>query len=195
IVSTHDNDNCTQFYKCDNAKKILHQCPQGLFYNPEQSYCDWPQNVNCVKNTTMAQLSVLFKSRAVDSQRFCPLENPDKNILYPHESNCSIFYKCFNGHLVPHACPPNLYYNPDREYCDWSSNVKCYAESQTEGNNLVDCPLENPEQDILYPHESKCNVFYKCSNGEKVPVECFPGLYFNPKKNFCDWPENVTCAQ
>ncbi|KAF5306731.1 hypothetical protein FQA39_LY01489 [Lamprigera yunnana] len=57
------------------------------------------------------------------------------------------------------------------------------------------CPevTENPTEDILIPHETDCSKFYKCSYGEKIEQDCYPGLYFNPDTLQCDWPENVDC--
>ncbi|KAK5649588.1 hypothetical protein RI129_000617 [Pyrocoelia pectoralis] len=191
----HESD-CSKFYKCSHGVPVELRCPTDLYFNPQQNYCDWPKNVNCTNKNArrIKSRSVMFTGREVSNGKFCPLENPEEDILYPHESNCSLFYKCFSGKLVAHTCPPNLYYNPDKKYCDWPANVNCSTEQHNVTNNTGDCPLENPAQDILYPHESKCNVFYKCSNGQKVPIECLPGLYFNPKTNSCDWPENVNCV-
>ena len=38
-----------------------------------------------------------------------------------------------------------------------------------------------------------CDSFYKCANGVPQAFECPPGLYFDPKLNVCNWPENVDC--
>lgn len=44
-----------------------------------------------------------------------------------------------------------------------------------------------------YNHETSCERFYQCSNGEKIELTCYAGLHFNPNINVCDYPENVMC--
>ncbi|KAK4881142.1 hypothetical protein RN001_004461 [Aquatica leii] len=58
-----------------------------------------------------------------------------------------------------------------------------------------ECPqvVEDPEIDILLPHETNCNQFYKCSHGQKVLQFCQPGLHFNVEKQYCDWPYSANC--
>ena len=47
--------------------------------------------------------------------------------------------------------------------------------------------------DGLYSKKDDCTVFYQCYNsGSTNIVPCPSGLYFNPDRNYCDWPENVT---
>ena len=43
-----DSQDCSVFYKCDGQQeKHKFFCPAGLVFNPQQSFCDWPDNVEC----------------------------------------------------------------------------------------------------------------------------------------------------
>lgn len=41
------------------------------------------------------------------------------------------------------------------------------------------------------PHESDCNQYYICNNGQPLAQNCPPGLHWND--NHCDWPHNARC--
>ena len=38
---------CNKFIECNNGRKVVHVCFEGLYWNPETEYCDSPTNVNC----------------------------------------------------------------------------------------------------------------------------------------------------
>ena len=60
--------------------------------------------------------------------------------------------------------------------------------------HFVTVPIVCPETGSkVLPHSSRCDRFYECSNGILHEVACIPGLYFNPEKGFCDFPEHFEC--
>jgi len=69
--------------------------------------------------TTEGKTSSTQPATTISGSGFC--ENK-QNGLYPHEK-CSKFYNCFGGFTHVMACPPNLYFNPRINVCDWPSNV------------------------------------------------------------------------
>ncbi|KAF5286749.1 hypothetical protein FQA39_LY04172 [Lamprigera yunnana] len=57
-----------------------------------------------------------------------------------------------------------------------------------------DCPFPDPGgESVYFPHETDCSLFYECSNGEPILLECPGDLVFNPDKNVCDKRENTNC--
>ena len=39
---------CNEFYQCSNGQETATQvCPAGLFFNPDNGVCDYPENVDC----------------------------------------------------------------------------------------------------------------------------------------------------
>nr|XP_022917656.1 probable chitinase 10 isoform X3 [Onthophagus taurus] len=44
---------------------------------------------------------------------------------------------------------------------------------------------------LFQSHESSCQHYYLCNQGELVLQKCAEGLYWN--KDHCDWPENTAC--
>lgn len=45
--------------------------------------------------------------------------------LYPHETNCQLFYQCSNAQLYILVCPCGLLFNPVVSVCDFPENVDC----------------------------------------------------------------------
>ena len=41
-------DDCGKFIQCSNHVTFINHCPNGLYFNAEGVYCDWPENVKCL---------------------------------------------------------------------------------------------------------------------------------------------------
>ena len=39
--------DCSKFYVCTHNGPFEMSCPEGLWFNTEVNYCDWPENVAC----------------------------------------------------------------------------------------------------------------------------------------------------
>lgn len=55
------------------------------------------------------------------------------------------------------------------------------------------CPKDTGGATIKIPHETKCEYYYLCTDGEKTLRQCSRGLVFNPEIRTCDFRENVNC--
>merc|ERR1711973_817098 len=71
--------------------------------------------------------------------------------------------------------------------------VLVYAECRpsSEGT-VVSCPED--VHDFILPHETDCSKFYMCSWGEPHLYQCPEGLWFDPTKDVCNWPDEVDCT-
>ncbi|KAI4483567.1 hypothetical protein M0804_007827 [Polistes exclamans] len=218
LVQIPHETNCSLFYKCNRGQKILHQCPPTLHFNPRLNICDFPENAKCeikskdeVDNgqdlaNDEAQISPDSDRAATE----CPPDDHNKLVQIPHETNCSLFYKCNRGQKILHQCPPTLHYNPRLNICDFPENAKCEIKSKDEvdnGQDLADiskdlviepvqreCPLDSFGEIVHLAHEFNCSLFYKCVNGKKVRFQCPLGLHYNPVLQVCDYPEYVNCV-
>ncbi|XP_065663763.1 uncharacterized protein LOC100214985 [Hydra vulgaris] len=45
--------------------------------------------------------------------------------IYPHPSDCTLFFECSGSIAYLKGCPPGLKYNAALKLCDWPDNVKC----------------------------------------------------------------------
>lgn len=45
-----DDENCNQYYLCNQGELQLQFCPSGLYWN--RDHCDWPENTECHPDAT-----------------------------------------------------------------------------------------------------------------------------------------------
>lgn len=45
-----DEQNCNQYYLCNQGHLMLQSCPSGLYWNKD--HCDWPENTECHPDST-----------------------------------------------------------------------------------------------------------------------------------------------
>ncbi|XP_035447318.2 chondroitin proteoglycan 2 [Spodoptera frugiperda] len=224
VVVSHEK--CSHYYKCKRHTPVDFNCPDRLYFNANKKICDWPENVDCGERITYendndgegytprAEFGQ-HQSEPVSVRAVCSAEGSDDTLI-AHEY-CNQFYKCRDGQPITLTCPGNLYYNPSKEFCDWSSFVDCgdrivpYSQNDHMGfaNSPVDNALKNNDPSdptdapaicaaensdgILVAHEN-CNQFYKCYEGKPTALFCQLNLFYNPKKGFCDWQHNVNCG-
>ncbi|XP_043680558.1 LOW QUALITY PROTEIN: uncharacterized protein LOC122634992, partial [Vespula pensylvanica] len=154
----------------------------------------------------------------------CPPDDYGKLVHLPHETNCSLFYKCNKGEKILQRCPPGLHYNPVMQICLTPEQSKCTSkpENKVNGNrHLSDikqsfrtaskssrpvyispnipgvpdhCPPDDYGKLVHLPHETNCSLFYKCNKGEKILQRCPPGLHYNPVMQICLTPEQSKCT-
>lgn len=109
-----DPNDCHKFFECDNGMLKNFTCPDGLFFNPVLSVCDWKKPSSC--NQTRDEK---FNIRS-DSE--CASEG----IHYiPDPQNCQSFFECDNGKKQHFTCPGGLFFNPEFQICDWKKPEGC----------------------------------------------------------------------
>ena len=105
-----DPNNCAQFYQCANGHQYpMQECPEGLLYNAEKEYCDWPENVDC----SVSKWSC-FKD-CVGGKWWNPM------IRHKCWRNCrkgkmieTDMYKGFSGKVERKTCEEGIYKHPFR---------------------------------------------------------------------------------
>ena len=59
----------------------------------------------------------------------------------------------------------------------------------------IDNEIHNPDvcqsEEDYVPDKKKCDMYWRCVNGEGVRFSCQTGTVFNVKLNVCDWPNNA----
>lgn len=114
--------------------------------------------------------------------------------IFPHNSNCRIFYSCWNGEASKYECPPGLAYDADQRVCVWADLVeRCDQLEVAEG---FVCP-ESAENDqpghyTRHAHPTDCRKFYVCIENVARPYGCSFGTVFNVDTLQCDDAENVS---
>jgi hypothetical protein len=60
-------------------------------------------------------------------------------------------------------------------------------------SSKVECPIAEEGLAIFVPHQNDCTKFYMCQGDIPILMSCPDGLYFNDKKNICNFPSAVQC--
>jgi hypothetical protein len=58
----------------------------------------------------------------------CPPED-GADAVYFADEDCTKFRQCSNGYPYLRDCPDLTYFNPEKNVCDWQSNVQCKGNS------------------------------------------------------------------
>merc|ERR1711957_181099 len=154
-IHAHDT-KCNSFYQCANGHQYEDQeCPEGLMYNSDKEYCDYPDNVDCRRTdwncytscvgdkwwsmVTAAKCSSRCYGKSVNTEaaQVEAKEAACEDGIHAHETSCDMYYQCANGHRYEdQSCPEGLVYNSDAEYCDYPENVNCHG---VNWNCYTDC--------------------------------------------------------
>nr|AFD28282.1 chitin-binding protein [Holotrichia oblita] len=203
-----DTDNCAIYYQCDWGKYVVKNCPATLYFNTENSQCDYLRNVNCDRSSLVGSDEEGEVEESTEEIEVgepigeCPNQNPeDEEVLLADSLNCGVFYKCDWGEPVLQECPGDLLFNAVKNVCDWAENVDCdrsnIGEESTEDSSEPESePLfACPDSDSLYiPDKIDCSKYYVCIYGKPVESTCPEGLHYDGTRWICDYPEKVTCG-
>lgn len=138
---------CKYFYYCQNGKAIEAYCPQEMWFNPESSICDYPQNVKCTfddppeltsttttkrpttKPTTLPPSSTTTEGNYNPAEEavICPFKDSYKISFIASNVDCKRYYICYHGKPHQQECIDELHWNPNPDVlkCDLPERVNC----------------------------------------------------------------------
>lgn len=106
---------CDKYYVCMSGDAYGLTCSNGLQFNPETNYCDFPENVDC--EISLAKRNIVAYSKAPPKR--ADIECPAEGIHFLPNENAEKYYFCQNGRGVVLECTPGLvfdaYYGTCRE--------------------------------------------------------------------------------
>jgi hypothetical protein len=111
---------------------------------------------------------------------------------FPHEEYCNVYHICESGTENIGKCPNQLFWDPSKKRCDWSSNVEC--KGRTMVSLSIDTSLFCIERDDgVYGDPIWCNVYHNCLSGNDFKIKCPDNLVWNEIKKDCDWSDSTQC--
>lgn len=114
-VFIRDHSSCSKYIACHNQMSLFGECPHGFAFNPTNSMCDYPDNVDCVD--------------------ICP-QNGTSTFRY--ERSCTKYIRCIGGHSSFVECPEGLYYDHHHGNCNVPEETDCEEEiCQSSGTYLT----------------------------------------------------------
>ncbi|XP_006614230.1 uncharacterized protein LOC102676226 isoform X1 [Apis dorsata] len=143
--------SCSNYLNCWDETVTEQSCPDGLFFNDVNLYCDYDYNVNCGNRPVPTPRPSL-----TDGSKLCP----EPNGHYRSATNCSEFYVCLYKKPIKFGCPRGLVYNDQLGVCDYPYNVDC--------KGAVSPPLPpRPTSPQAQPSQSPASI----SSGQQLPQQ------------------------
>lgn len=179
-------DNCSVFVSCINIGRNIDEytiiCPDGLHFNRVTRNCDFPYTAGCMEPPS-----------DIDPNECNIFDSPFESKVFPHETNCSLFYKCFLDEKRLIECPPNMHFHKESLTCVSKFEAQC--EPINDQVNEQGCPIfDDPMIPTLLPNPNNCNSFFKCAWGVPIEIKCPNDWHFDPINNWCDEPEAANCV-
>lgn len=134
--------SCSNYLNCWDETVTEQSCPDGLFFNDVNLYCDYDYNVNCGNRPVptpsksnfnfLSPLKIKKKKKKSETNidffyNFLPFPFfpgpsltdgsklcPEPNGHYRSATNCSEFYVCLYKKPIKFGCPRGLVYNDVR---------------------------------------------------------------------------------
>ncbi|XP_044735232.1 probable chitinase 10 [Chrysoperla carnea] len=208
-------EDCQHFYKCDNGKAYLMECPANEEWGQELQRCDWPEVAQCtLSSSSPTQTSptptpsenpsptptTATPKPTTPAYVNCPQENPiGEDVLLP-APDCQHFYKCDHGKAYLMPCPANQEWSQELKRCDWpevaqctpsSSNIPNPKPTTSETTSSISTPKPTSPPNVSCPPENP--------EGEDVllPAEDCQHFYKcdHGKPTLQECPENLEWSQ
>ncbi|XP_015180560.1 PREDICTED: probable chitinase 3 [Polistes dominula] len=154
---------CNIYYKCINKQLVLKECESGLHWDRTKKVCTTPDKADCPNNYLKVCKEGTYK---------------------PNSKECDRYYKCENSQYVLKSCKDGYHWNRESNICTDPEDAGC---------STVPLPPPVCEEGSFKPHESKCNIYYKCINKQLVLKECKNGLHWDRTNYICTLPEKAKC--
>ncbi|XP_050508475.1 peritrophin-1-like isoform X1 [Diabrotica virgifera virgifera] len=151
----------------------------------------------------------LAASTAVLADFECPKPGNEAT-FWPDPVNCSEYIECFAGKASIMECPPDLWWNQEKQYCDYKSNVDCKIDPsapteapRTRATQATRPSDFTPDPNCPYPSDiitydyvpGNCSEYYECDHGLRYLEKCPANRLWNHIKNYCDFPDEVDCSR
>ncbi|BAZ53247.1 hypothetical protein NIES4103_59200 [Nostoc sp. NIES-4103] len=67
--------------------------------------------------------------------------------------------------------------------------------NKTQAEPVGVCPVFDEISIVKHlPHQTRCDVYYRCQQGVPILMPCAPGTFFNATLEVCDWPQDSGCT-
>ncbi|XP_023310095.1 probable chitinase 10 [Anoplophora glabripennis] len=113
---------CNKYYECYQGHRYLMSCPSGLYWNEKENACDYRENVNCDRVSTLSPPTPV-PTASTTANPIC-VGKPDGTYL-ANPNDCRKFYECVGGKAIEEQCAADLLWNDLILSCDYPQIVSC----------------------------------------------------------------------
>lgn len=161
---------CSKFVQCENGKAHVKSCPDGTAWD-----------------------SIGEKKCSSDALRHCEGIACVRGMHYPHEDDCSKFYKCDHNRLILQNCPPNKYWDirlntctADRDRCEMARRMRA---DDPEEPQVLTCEVEGE----MFASDADCGKYYVCEHNLLKERICPGGTLYDATTEMCNHAALVSC--
>ncbi|CAG4924617.1 unnamed protein product [Colias eurytheme] len=181
---------CDTYIECKNYIAVQMSCPDGLHYNPDIKWpnypCQYPMDETCTGVT-----------QAPNPTPDCPHQYGYFPSPTASSNDCGKFQLCMDGKAIAMKCPTGLAFNPATSRCDWADLVPTCNVEAFLGFKCPPVTYDDDGNAIVTSHKfpSSCDSFYSCQAGDDLPrlLSCDPGTAFNDFSGRCEDADKVSC--
>lgn len=128
------NNGCDAYVVCVNENPNGGFCPEGFAFNPVNSFCDLPEEVDCPR--TRPDVNVVCPPNAVEN--------------FPYPYSCSRYIVCISGVQSERECPAGQHFNVADRTCTSIATAQCDVEQSI-------CPIiDNIFNVVFMPSSRSC---------------------------------------
>ena len=122
----HETD-CQLYYTCENGKKQIKACKNGLYFDEIKGLCTLSEDVNCGSRGSRTIESLLPDTEDTYDINWteCPPKGSHENRTLPHQCLCDKYYLCVDGDLILKLCPQGTKYDYIRAICADPKTFEC----------------------------------------------------------------------
>jgi len=206
-----DPYNCRKYWHCYAGRSEHVLCEDGLVFDENNIWCDYPERVNCGDRPTCDECDEQCHTNTP-----APPTTPDCGHVmdctnmadgwYPDPYNCRKYWHCTKESGVHYMCEDNLYYSPENEWCDFPDRVTCGDRPVCDScdENCVEPPTPTPDcghqldcttrPDGWYADPWNCRKYWHCDHGVGSHYMCDDNQLFDAIHVWCDWSDRVSCG-
>ncbi|CDW52290.1 CBM 14 domain containing protein [Trichuris trichiura] len=187
------------YYTCSNGIAMERKCPYPLFFDHKRDECNRFEKIFACTGRHYVEKPVrkpIKKPARVPVPYDCAYKK-DGYYVNPKAKCSAVYYACVGSVAHKLQCQYGLAFDPESQSCQQPSHVRICGgrpvpptkptkppQKPVSKRPVLDC---SDLRDGLYPDPlRKCSrIFYSCTNGRTVRMECPPALAYDKKSMSC----------
>jgi len=198
-----------KYYTCSGGHTYIRYCAPGLFFDPEILMCEsWSNSPSCSGTPLPSATAPTTHGPTTAPEFDC---TGKKNGNYPSDKCSNKYYSCHAGFTSVMHCPPELFFDADRDVCEHYDNILGCAGSTkatvTQGPPTPGATLPPVKFDCMGKDDGYyasmggeehgkgkdehwkpgcSDIYYSCTGGEARELRCPDGLVYSPSEGRCE---------
>lgn len=168
--------------KCEEFRECVYNEDGGIWQASHPIRCD--DRKCCGTHFSTKTLSCVHPDEALCLPNLRELTCANVSDRLSHPTNCSRYFECHTMRPNVTDCPDNMHFSSRLKMCVSIREAQCERCDK----------FSDPMRPTLLPDPKNCAAFFKCHNGQLLPMNCPHNLYFSIERDRCEFPFTVNCT-